>query len=207
MRALKARGETRGLLGTDTTESHPFVGGSSPRKTQTVPAKAMQNDQAQLRGVVRLKGFTLLELLVVMSIILVLTSILLPCLMRAKQSAYELFAMQTEVDEEGKVLMRIEDPSDRKAYDDIYMIKINPPRNCHVFIKKPHRSGMKLIKRDGQDYIKWRPEWDDIGVHLITVVFEGEEATEQEIKIYVYNKEVLEAEREDKADANVHEEE
>jgi prepilin-type N-terminal cleavage/methylation domain-containing protein len=50
----------------------------------------------------RRKGFTLIELLIVMSIIVLLMSILLPCLMRAKESAYELFAMQTEVDEEGK---------------------------------------------------------------------------------------------------------
>jgi prepilin-type N-terminal cleavage/methylation domain-containing protein len=179
---------------------------SPPDFPVIVPDKKMQNDKSQLEGVVRLKGFTLLELLVVMSIILVLTSILLPCLMRAKQSAYELLAMQTEVDEEGKVLMRIKDPSDRKAYDDIYMIEINPPRNSHVFIKKPHPSGMKLIKRDGQNYIKWRPEWDDIDVHLITVVFEGEEVTEQEIEISVYNKKPLEAERAGRADANVHEE-
>ena len=143
------------------------------------------------------KGFTLLELLIVMSIIILLLSILVPCLMRSKESAYELFAMQTEADEEGKVLMEITKPSDRKRYDDIYMIEINPPRNCHVFLKKPHPSGMKLIKRDGQDYIKWRPKLDDIGVHFITVVFEGEEISEQEITIYVFNKELLEAERED----------
>ena len=167
---------------------------------------AGQDDKSQLKGIVRLKGFTLLELLVVISIILVLTSILLPCLMRAKESAYELCAMHTEVDEEGKVLLRISDPSDRKAYDDIYMIEINPPWNCHVFIKKPHPSGMKLIKRDGQHYIKWRPGLDDIRVHLITVVFEGEEVAEQEIEMYVYNKEVLEAERANQADANVPEE-
>jgi len=37
-----------------------------------------------------------------MSIIVLLMSILLPCLWRAKESAYELFAVQTEVDEEGK---------------------------------------------------------------------------------------------------------
>ena len=34
-------------------------------------------------------------------------------------------------------------------------------------------------------------------MHLITVVFEGEDISEQEIKIYVFNKELLEAERED----------
>ena len=52
---------------------------------------------------------------------------------------------------------------------------------------------MKLTKRDGQDYIKWRPELDDSGVHVITVVFEGEEVSEQEISMYVSNKELLEA--------------
>ena len=162
----------------------------------TVPNKKMQKNKSKLKGIVRLKGFTLLELLIVMSTIVLLMSILLPCLNRAKESAYELFAMQTEVDEEGKVRMEIKNPSDRKAHDDIYMIKIDPPKNCHVFLEKPRPSGMKLIKRDGQDYIKWRPGWDDIGVHLITVVFEGEEISEQEIRIYVSNKELLEAERE-----------
>jgi hypothetical protein len=105
--------------------------------------------------------------------------------MRAKESAYELFAMETEVNEEGKVMLEINKPSERKRYDDIYMIEINPPRNCHIFIKKPYPSGMKLIKRDGQDYIKWRPKLEDVGVHLITVVFEGEETSEKEIKVYV----------------------
>ncbi len=143
------------------------------------------------------KGFTLLELLIVISIIVLLISILVPCLMRAKESAYELFAMEVEVNEEGKVLLEIKNPSDRKPYDDIFMIEINPPMNCHIYLKKPHPSGMKLIKRDRQDYIKWRPKLDDIGVHFITVVFEGEETSEQEIKIYVFNKELLEAERED----------
>jgi len=136
---------------------------------------------------VQRKGFTLLELLIVMSIIVLLMSILLPCLMRAKESAYELFAMETEVNEEGKVHLEIQNLSDRKPYEDIYMIEINPPR---------------LIRRDRQDYIKWRPKLDNIGVHLITVVFEGEETSEQEIRIYVFNKELLEAEREDKLDAD-----
>ncbi len=148
------------------------------------------------------KGFTLLELLIVMSIIILLLSILLPYLMSAKERAYELFAMEVEVNKEGKVLLEIKKPSDRKPYDDIYMIEINPPRNCHVFLKKPHPSGMKLIKRDRQDYIKWRPELDNIGVHLITVVFEGEETSEQEITIYVFTKKLLEAELEDKSDAD-----
>jgi len=71
--------------------------------TVTVPNKKMRNDNSNLKGIVRLKGFTLLELLIVMSIIVLLMSILLPCLNRAKESAYELFAMQTEVDDEGKV--------------------------------------------------------------------------------------------------------
>ena len=162
----------------------------------------MQKNKSKLKGIVRLEGFTLLELLVVMSIIALLTSILLPCLMRAKESAYELFAVQTEVDEEGKVRLEIKNPSDRKRYHDIYMIEINPPKYSHFFLRKPYPSGMRLIKRDGQDYIKWRPEWDDIGVHLITVVFEGEEVSEQEIRVYVFNKKLLEAERKDKSDAD-----
>ena len=78
------------------------------------------------------KGFTLLELLVVMSIIVLLMSILLPCLMRAKESAFELFAMQAEVNEEGKVLLEIKDPSDRKSYDDLYMIEFDRPGKCRV---------------------------------------------------------------------------
>ncbi len=133
----------------------------------------------------RRKGFTLIELLIVMSIIMLLMSILLPCLMRAKESAYELFAKQTEVNEEGKVRLEITKPSERKRYDDIYMIEINPPRRCHIFIKKPYPAGMKLIKRDRQDYIKWRPKLEDVGVHSVTVVFEGEETSEKEIRVYV----------------------
>ena len=171
---------------------------NSSQRMASVPNKKMQKNKSKLKGIVRLKGFTLLELLIVMSIIVLLMSILLPCLMRAKESAYELFAMQTEVDEEGKVRMEIKNPSDRKRHDDIYMIEINPPKNCHFFLRKPHPSGMKLIKRDGQDYIKWRPGLDDVGVHLITVVYEGEKVSEQEIRIYVFNKELLEAQREDK---------
>ncbi len=148
------------------------------------------------------KGFTLLELLIVMSIIALLFSILVPCLMRAKQSVYELLANQTEADEEGKVRMEIRNISSRKSYEDLYMIKIDPPRNRRIFIKKPYPFGMKLIKRDGQDYIKWRPKLDHIGAHSITVVFEGEETSEQKITIYVYNKELLEAKREEKSDAH-----
>ena len=143
------------------------------------------------------KGFTLLELLVVMSIIVLLLSILLPCLMTAKDSALELFAMQTEPDEEGKVLLEVRDPSDRESYEGIYMIEIDPPGNCSILLKKPYHPRMKLIKRDGQDYIKWRPKLEDIGVHIITVVFEGEVISEQEITIYVYNKKLLDAKREE----------
>jgi hypothetical protein len=160
----------------------------------------MRKNKSKLKPIVRLEGFTLLELLVVMSIIILLMSILLPCLMRAKESAYELFAVQTEVDEEGKVRLEIKNPSDRKRYDDIYMIEINPPKYCYFYIRKPYPLGMELIKRDGQDYIKWRPGWDDIGVHLITVVFEGKETSEQEIRVFVFNKELLEAKRKEKSE-------
>jgi len=150
------------------------------------------------------KGFTLLELLVVMSIIVLLMSILLPCLMRAKESAFELFAMQVGVNEEGKVLLKIKKPSNRKSYENNYMIEINRPWPCRISLKKPYPSRMKLIKREGQDYIKWRPKWEDIGVHRITLVFEGEEISEREIAVYVYNKELLDAERENKPGADEH---
>jgi len=147
----------------------------------------------------RRKGFTLIELLIVMSIIVLLMSILLPCLMKVKESVYELFyAMETQVNDEGKVFMDIRNPYDRKAYEGIYMIEINPPWNCHFYIKKPYPAGMEKIKRDRQDYIKWRPKLRDVGVHKITVVFETEKPIEKRIKIYVRCKELLEAQREEK---------
>jgi hypothetical protein len=135
-----------------------------------------------------------------MSIIILLLSILLPCLITAKDRAFELFAMQVGIDEDGKVLLEVRDPSDRESYEGIYMIKIDPPGRCSVILKKPHHPRMKLIKRDGQDYIKWRPKLDDIGIHVITVVFEGQEISEQEITIYVYNKKLLDAKREETTD-------
>jgi prepilin-type N-terminal cleavage/methylation domain-containing protein len=148
------------------------------------------------------KGFTLLELLIVMSIIALLLSILLPCLITSKDRALELCAKQVAVDKDGKVMLEIQNPSDRDPTDDIYMIKIDPPGNCHFFIKKPHHPGMKLIKRDGDDYIKWRPKLNDIGLHFITVVFEGEQISEKQIKIYVFNKELLEAEQQGQLEAD-----
>ena len=148
------------------------------------------------------KGFTLIELLIVISIIALLFSILLPCLIAAKDRVLEFCATHVQADEEGKVFLKIQNPSDRESTDDIYMIEIKRPEICHISIKKPHPEGMKLIKRDGDDYIKWRPQWHNIGVHPITVVFEGRQISEQQITIYVYNKELLEAQRQEQPETN-----
>jgi len=151
---------------------------------------------------VRRKGFTLLELLVVMSIIVLLLSILLPCLITAKDSALELIAMQVRPDEEGKVMLEIHNLAYRKSTEDIYMIEIDYSSDCSISLKKPYPPGMKLIIKDGEDYIRWRPKVSDIGVHPVTVIFKGEKITEQEMTVYVYNKKLLEAQREDQPDAD-----
>lgn len=142
------------------------------------------------------KGFTLLELLIVISIIVVLLSILLPSLITAKDSALDLAAMKVAPDKEGKVFLEIRNLSYRKSYEGIYMIKIDSPGNCSVSLKKPYHPGMKLINKDGEDYIKWRPKVSDIGVHNVTVLFNGEKITEQQMTVYVYNKKLLDAQRE-----------
>ena len=146
----------------------------------------------------RRKGFTLLELLVVMSIIVLLLSILLPCLITAKDSALELIAMQVRPDEEGKVFLQIRNLSYRKSYEDVYIIEIDYSSDCSISLKKPYPPGMKLIKKDGEDYIRWRPKVSDIGVHNVTVVFKGEKITEQEMTVYVYNKKLLDQQRQNR---------
>lgn len=132
------------------------------------------------------KGFTLLELLVVVSIILVLLSISLPWLLRAKDSALQLVALEAGVNEEGEVFLEIHDRPSRQPTDDVYMIKIDRPWGCRVRLKKPLPAGMKLSRKDGDDYIFWRPKPQHIGTHPVTVVFEGEETSEREITIHVH---------------------
>jgi hypothetical protein len=61
---------------------------------------------------------------------------------------------------------------------------------------------MKLRRREGHAYIMWRPKMAHIGMHPVTLVFEGEEVSEREITIYVFNKELLKAQREDKQKAD-----
>jgi prepilin-type N-terminal cleavage/methylation domain-containing protein len=139
------------------------------------------------------KGFTLLELLVVMSIIVVLFSISLPSLLRAKDSALALAAMEVAVNREGKVFLEINDSPKRKATDDIYMIKIDRPARCSVRLKRPRPSGMRLRKKDGDNYILWRPRLQQIGTHQVTVAFDGEQTSEKEVTVYVGTHEALKA--------------
>ena len=139
------------------------------------------------------KGFSLLELLVVMSIILVLLSISLPCLLRAKDSALALAAMEVAVNKEGEVFLKVNDRSDRRPTEDIYMIKIDRPPKCSVRLKRPCPSGMKLRKKDAEDYILWRPKPQQMGRHQVTVVFNGQETSEKEVTVYVYTQEALKA--------------
>jgi len=143
-------------------------------------------------------GFSLLELLVVMSIIVVLLSISLPSLLGAKDSALALVAMEVQPDDEGNVFLEINDRSNRKATDDIYMIAIDHPIKSGVRLKKPLPSGLKLRRHDRCDYIFWQPKPRHIGRHPVTVILEGEEISQKEITIYVYTKEQLEAHRKEK---------
>jgi len=145
------------------------------------------------------KGFSLLELLVVMSIILVLLGVSLPGLLRAKDSALALVAMEVAVNKEGKVFLEINDRPNRKATDNVYMIKIDRPRQCGVRLKRPHPSGMRLRKKDGEDYILWRPTPQQMGTHQVTIVFSGPETSEKEVTAYVGTHEVLKALREAQA--------
>ena len=91
----------------------------------------------KIRYNVRRKGFTIIELLIVISIIMLLTGILLPCLTGVKERALELFAMEVDVNDEGIFRLEITLPSEKRRQDDIYLINLNYPRNCHVTLKKP----------------------------------------------------------------------
>jgi prepilin-type N-terminal cleavage/methylation domain-containing protein len=144
------------------------------------------------------KGFTLLELLVVMSIIVVLFSLSLPCLLRAKDNALALVAREVGVDKEGKVFLEINDRSNRGPTENIYLIKIDRPPKCDVRLKGPCPSGMKLRRKDGENYLLWRPTPQQIGTHQVTVVFNGPEVSEKEVTVYVGTSEALKALQKDK---------
>lgn len=73
------------------------------------------------------------------------------------------------------------------------MIKIDRPRPCSVRLKRPCPAGMKLRRKDGEDYILWRPRPQQIGAHPVTIVFDGQETTEKEVTIYVGTHEALKA--------------
>jgi len=130
-----------------------------------------------------------------MSIIVLLLSILLPCLITAKDSALELIAMQVRPDDEGKVFLQIRNLSYRKSYEGVYIIEIDYSSDCSISLKKPYPPGMKLIIKDGEDYIRWRPKVSDIGIHDVAVIFKGEKITEQNMTVYVYNKKLLDEKR------------
>jgi len=131
-----------------------------------------------------------------MSIIALLVSILLPSLMTAKDSALELIAMQVAPDKDGKVMLEIRNLAYRKSSEDIYTIDVDLPHNCRLSLKEPYPPGMKIIRKDGEDYIRWRPKVSDIGVHPVTVIFTGVKTTEKDITVYVYNKKLLDEQRE-----------
>ena len=102
-------------------------------------------------------------------------------------------AMEVAVNQEGQVFLEINDRSNRRPTDNIYMIKIDRPPKCSVRLKGPCPSGMKLRKKEGEDYILWRPNPQQIGTHQVTVVFNGPETSEKEITVYVGTPEALKA--------------